>query len=205
MEQVDLARVVVQALEELRIPYMIVGSYGSGAWGEPRFTQDVDVVIELRYEEIEALCAKFPEADFYISSDAARQAVARGGLFNLIHSTSGNKVDFIIPRKDAWSKGQLARRRRVQIPPDLLTYVASPEDIIISKMSWYREGGSEKHLRDITGILKVSGAEVDMAYVKEWAEKLGLTEIWQAILRRLGLKDSGAGTSDRSTKAEQAQ
>jgi hypothetical protein len=65
-------------------------------------------------------------------------------------------------------------------------FVASPEDVIIGKMLYYREGGSEKHLRDITGILKVSGDQVDRAYVARWAAELGVTEIWQAVLRRLG-------------------
>ena len=70
--------------------------------------------------------------------------------------------------------------------PGLPVYIAAPEDVILSKMGSYREGGSEKHLRDITGVLRVSGAQLDRDYVDRWARQLGLTEVWQAVLRRLG-------------------
>ena len=73
----------------------------------------------------------------------------------------------------------------MRILPDTEGYTASPEDIIISKMKYYRQGGSEKHLRDITGIVKVSGKDVDFKYIANWAEKLELSEIWEAILRRV--------------------
>ncbi len=73
--------------------------------------------------------------------------------------------------------------------PDQEGAFASPEDVIIKKMEFYREGGSEKHLRDITGILKISGEEVDMRYIEEWAGRLGLVDIWEAIKNRVGEKD----------------
>ncbi len=66
-----------------------------------------------------------------------------------------------------------------------LWHTENPEDVIIKKMDFYKQGSSEKHLRDITGILKISGDAVDKAYIAEWAKSLGLTEIWNAILRRL--------------------
>lgn len=83
------------------------------------------------------------------------------------------------------SKAEFSRRRRSKVFSDQETNFASPEDVIIKKMEFYREGGSEKHLRDITGILKISGDAVDQTYISEWAIHLGLTEIWDAILRRL--------------------
>ena len=80
----------------------------------------------------------------------------------------------------------MQRRQKVRILPDRDGYVARPEDIILGKMQYYRQGGAEKHLRDIAGILKVLDENVDRAYVARWSEKLGLTKIWNAILRRLG-------------------
>lgn len=177
---------MIEILEDLRIPYMLVGSFASGAYGEPRLTQDIDVVVDLRPGQVQRLCAAFPRGEYYVSGEAAARAAQEGGQFNVIHPSSGNKIDFLISRQDPWGRAQMARRQRVRILPDREGYAARPEDIIISKMEYYREGGSEKHLRDITGILKVSGQEVDRAYVAKWARSLELDEIWQAILRRLG-------------------
>jgi hypothetical protein len=190
VEQVDLLRYVVEVLEERGITYMVVGCFASGAYGEPRLTQDIDIVVDLRPDQVEPLCAAFPEEDYYVSREAALNAVVRREQFNIIHPASGNRIDLIIARKDAWGQAQLSRRQRMRVFPDRDVYFARPEDIIISKMAYYREGGSEKHLRDITGIMKVSGEEVDTAYIRQWAEKLGLTEIWQAIVRRLSKKSS---------------
>ena len=115
-------------------------------------------------------------------------AIARRSQFNLIHPESGHKVDFMIEGAGAWERGQLARRRKVQVAGGFNAYVGSPEDIILSKMRYYQEGGSEKHLRDITGILKISGEQVDRQYVAQWAGQLGVDDVWQAILRRLEQK-----------------
>ena len=185
MEQADLLRKVIDVLENLGGAYMIVGSIASGAYGEPRLTQDIDVVAELEYGDVDRLCEFFGSEEYYFSPEAARQAIRTAGQFNIIHPASGNKIDVMLPRQDAWGQCQLARRNRVVILPDMEGYTARPEDVILAKMQYYREGGSEKHLRDITGILKVSGEDVDRAYVNKWAEQLNLKEIWDAILRRL--------------------
>ena len=186
MEQPELLTYVIDVLENLRIPYMVVGAVASGAYGEPRLTRDIDIVVDLRPELVQRLCAAFPPGEFYVSDHAATEAVQTCSQFNVIHPASGNKVDFMVARPDAWGRTQLSRRQRVHLLPDRDGYAARPEDVIISKMDYYRQGGSEKHLRDVTGILKVSGEEVDRAYVTQWSRSLGLSEIWQAILRRLG-------------------
>jgi predicted nucleotidyltransferase len=185
VEQLELVEKVVRVLEELRVPYMLVGSVGSGAWGEPRFTRDIDVVVSLTPDDIAAMVRAFPLPDYYVSAEAARAAVASGGQFNVIHPGSGHKVDFVMARRDAWGERQMARRRTVELAPNLEVCVAAPEDIILGKMLYYREGGSEKHLRDVVGIMNVSGEQVDRAYVADWARELGVLDIWQAVLGRL--------------------
>jgi hypothetical protein len=185
VEQADLLRKVIDVLEQQDIVYMPVGSMASSAYGEPRATADIDMVVQLRLEEVHPLCEAFPDNEYDVSEAAASDAVRRAGQFNLIHPASGSKVDFMIARADLWGRAQLSRRRRTRILPDREGYIASPEDIIISKMIYYREGGSEKHLRDITGVLKVSGDEVDRDYIHRWACDLRLRKIWQSILRRL--------------------
>ena len=187
MEQIDLLRHVVRVLDELGIAYGIVGSYASAAWGEARFTQDIDVVIALRAQDVDGLVAAFPPDEFYIWADSVREAVAHHSQFNVLHPSSGCKVDFMIEGTDEWGRGQIQRRRRIEVVPGVVAFVGAPEDIIISKMMYYREGGSEKHLRDITGMLRISTDQIDRSQVVYWAQQLGLTDIWEAICRRLSL------------------
>lgn len=186
MDQADLLRYVVGFLQESNITYMVVGSFSSSAYGEPRLTQDIDIVVRVSEKQIERFCAAFPADEFYVSPEAVSRAVQQEDQFNVIHPASGTKVDFILARRDPWGCEQLRRRRKVLLFPDLEGYVASPEDTIIGKMLYYREGGSDKHLRDITGILKVSGDELDRHYITRWADQLELSEIWHAVLRRTG-------------------
>lgn len=185
MEQSDVVRKVINILETQQLPYMLVGSLASGVYGEPRLTQDIDVVVALPVTNVEALCAAFPSPEFYVSLAAARQAATHGGQFNIIHPTSGNKVDVMIARRDAWGRSQLARRRQELIFPELPGFVASPEDVIIGKMLYYQEGGSEKHLRDILAMLQVEGERIDRDYIQVWSQSLGLDDVWQTILGRL--------------------
>jgi hypothetical protein len=185
VEQTDFLRYTIGRLEAFGVPYMVVGSFAGYAYGEPRFTQDIDLVVELTPIDIPDLLDAFPPPDFYVSHDAVRQAVRDRFQFNILHPTSGNKIDVMFPRADEWGRTQLGRRRRIDILPGLAGYVASPEDVIVGKLWYYHDGGSEKHLRDIAGILRVSGDLVDRAAVARWAAELGYTPIWQAVLDRL--------------------
>ena len=185
MEQHELLRRVLEVLEAQGIAYMVVGSVASGVYGEPRMTRDIDIVVELRPNQVAKLCEAFPAPEYYVSDKAAREAVAAGGQFNVIHPASGNKIDFMIAGHDAWGRSQAGRRRRKQIFPDLAGYAAAPEDVIISKLLYYKEGGSEKHLRDIAGMMQISGDEIDAEYIAEWTRQLAVTEEWQAVLDRL--------------------
>lgn len=191
MEQADLLRHTVSALEGLNVPYMLVGSFASTVYGEPRFTQDIDIVFDLPSDAIPSFCAAFPPPEFYLSADDVAEAVRARFQFNLLHPGSGNKIDFIIARSDEWGKEQLRRRQRVQILSDQEAYAAAPEDVIIGKLWYYSEGGSEKHLRDIASMLKISGASIDRGYVDFWAKQLGYEEAWQAILTRLRESEKG--------------
>ena len=185
MEQPELLRYAFQALERLRVPYMLVGSLASTLYGEPRMTRDIDFVIDLTVLGVEALCAEFPSPEFYVSLPAARQAAAQGGQFNVIHPSSGNKIDLMIARRDAWGREQLARRRRKEVLEGTTGFVASPEDVILAKLWYYQEGGSDKHLRDIAAMLQISGDVIDRNYIDRWAVQLELVEPWQAVVERV--------------------
>jgi hypothetical protein len=182
VEQTDLLRYTLDALERLGVSYMLVGSFASIAYGEPRLTQDLDIVVDLQPAHVQPLCAAFAAPEFFVNPQAVEDAVLTRFQFNVLHPGSGNKIDFILPRDDAWGRIQLARRQRVLLLPDREGYTARPEDVILGKLWYYSEGGSDKHLRDILGILRVSGAQVDRAEVQRWADALGLSPIWRAIL-----------------------
>src|SRR5436189_5464854 len=106
MEQVDLLRRMTEALESLGIKYMVGGSMASMAYGEPRMTRDIDIVVDLTEDKVSALCQTFPPPDFYVSVTAAQQAVRNHSQFNVIHISSGNKVDLILVRNNAWGRTQ---------------------------------------------------------------------------------------------------
>jgi hypothetical protein len=188
MEQSSLMRLVVQALETLRIPYMITGSQASAYYGEPRFTRDIDIVADIKPGQVDDFAAFFPSSEFYCDKDMIREEIRTRGQFNIIHG-SGLKIDIILTKSAEFSRTEFPRRRRSAVFPDQEGTFASPEDVIIKKMEFYKEGGSEKHLRDITGMLKISGEELDMRYIEEWAGRLGLLDIWKAIMGRLEDKE----------------
>lgn len=185
MNQAELLRYLVDALEENRVDYMISGSQASVYYGEPRFTQDIDVVVEITLSQLPALLGRFSLPEFYVSEEAAREAVATRGQFNIIHAGSGLKIDIVVKKDTRYDRVEFERRERHPIVPGRDAYFARPEDVILYKMLYFREGGSERHLRDIAGMLRISGTEIDTAYVAEWSERLGLNDIWESVLHQV--------------------
>src|SRR5690606_24706532 len=162
----------IATLERLQVPYAIVGSFGSSAWGESRFTQDIDIVIRVDQLSVSLLCDAFGGDEFYVSRAAALEAVRSEGQFNVLNPESGNKIDFIICGRSKWADAQIARRQRILLAKDCEGFAASAEDVILGKLIYYNEGGSEKHLRDITGIICVSGELLDREYLDRWIAEL---------------------------------
>jgi len=185
MELHELLALVVDTFKRLDIPYLLTGSVASMAYGEPRLTNDIDVVAGVRYEHIPGLLGAFPADAFYLSPEAILEAIHRQGQFNIIHPRSGLKVDVIIRKDTPFDRSRFARARAIRPTESYEATFASAEDVIIKKMEYYREGGSDKHLRDITGMLKVSAQEIDAGYIVEWADRLGLRPIWDMIKQRM--------------------
>jgi len=171
----------VGPLNRLGLEYMVTGSAASMAYGEPRLTLDVDLVVELPRERIGELVLAFPSQAFYcppvevISVEAQRDA---RGHFNVIHMETGFKADFYPVGRDALHVWGMARRRRVEFAGEPVM-LAPPEYVIVRKLEYFREGGSEKHLRDIAGMLRVSGAMIDGDAIQQWTTRLGLQTQWE--------------------------
>lgn len=176
---------VVQVLDRLGVRYLVTGSMAAMVYGEPRFTNDIDIVVGLLPDHAGPLAASFPEPEFYLSTEAVREAIDRRRQFNVIHPASGLKVDLIVRKETPFDQCRFQRARRIRTADAFEATFAAPEDVILKKLEYYKEGGSEKHLRDITGMLKVSAGEIDEAYIVEWADRLDLRPVWEAVARRV--------------------
>jgi hypothetical protein len=185
MEQHELLGYLVRCLEKLNVPYFITGALASIAYGEPRLTNDIDVVAEMNETHVAGLKDCFPEKEFYLDLDAIREAIRRRHQFKIIHPASGLKIDVMISKGDAFDSSRFNRIRRMRPLEDTEANFASPEDVIIKKMEYYKEGASEKHIRDVLGMLKISGEMIDLEYISLWARRLNLEDIWQAIQKKL--------------------
>lgn len=140
MDQPELLRRLAAVLDQLGLPYLITGSVATIYWGEPRLTIDIDVVVELTLDALPRLLRQFPAPEFYVSDEAAEEAVRRQRQFNVIHPASGLKVDVIVAAMDAFDRSRFARARRVDLGGFEAT-LAAPEDAILKKLVCYEEGG----------------------------------------------------------------
>jgi hypothetical protein len=184
---------VTQVLDELQVPYVIGGSMASTAHGRIRATMDVDIVADLPLEVVEALVYNLDD-DFYADAEMMRQAIGNQGSFNLIHLATAFKVDIFIAGERPFEQQQLARRQAQLLqPPDRMAYFASPEDVILAKLDWYRRGGevSEHQWRDIQGVLDVQGEQLDRDYMQHWAEVLSVTDLFTAALAEYEERQGG--------------
>lgn len=180
----EVVRYVIGVLDRLDIAYAVGGSWASIVYGEPRATMDLDVVADLRERDLPALLSSFPPGEFYLSEEAVRDAIRFREEFNVIHPASGFKIDFFVPATEM-ERGQLSRTRRFELVPGCSAEVSPPEELILKKLDYHRIGGSDKHLRDIGSMLRISGDDIDAERVTREAERLGLSELWEAVLRRV--------------------
>lgn len=183
----ELLRRVVAALEAAEIPFMVVGSFASTVHGEPRTTQDLDLVIDPTTTQLDVFLASLDPARFYVDADTARDALERRTMFNLIDMATAWKVDLVVRKPRAFSLEEMRRSERVDLL-GVAVRVATAEDVIISKLEWANAGGSERQLADVVGILRVRGEDLDRAYVERWVTELALQALWR---RALALARSG--------------
>jgi hypothetical protein len=181
MEQNELLRHVARCFDKHGIRYFVTGAVAAIAYGEPRLTNDIDIVAELDEDQIPRLKSCYPAGEFYLDEESARRAVRNRSQFNIIHPGSGLKIDIMVTPGDEFDQSRFRRTRRLKPVEDTEVDFASPEDVILKKMDFYRQGHSDKHLRDIAGILKISADVIDIAYIDAWARKLGLEEVWTIV------------------------
>jgi hypothetical protein len=178
---------VVRVLDGLGIRYLVGGSLASSAYGEARTTQDVDIVVDLVEAQVDPFVERLG-SDYYADDERARQAVARRASFNVIHLPTMSKIDIFVAGDDAASRRQLKRRRTIVLPglPEVALSVASPEDVIVQKLRWYRLGNevSERQWRDALGVLRVQGGALDHGYLRGAARDLEVEDLLERLLSR---------------------
>jgi hypothetical protein len=175
-----LARLTAK-LAAAGVPNMIVGSFASSFHGIPRSSQDLDLVIDPDAASLRRFLAELPATEYYADADTALDAFQRRGQFNVIDMATAWKADLIVRKDRPFSVEEM--RRRTQ--GDLLgarVFIASPEDTLISKLEWAKQGGgSELQLLDAAGIVQLRGRELDIDYVERWVAELGLHELWRQV------------------------
>lgn len=182
---------VIRLFDQLGVSYFIGGSVASSVYGIPRFTHDVDIVAELLLPHSRALAEALQE-DYYIDSRAVSDAIRMNQSFNAICLRDMTKLDIYVPRASEWHSAQMLRRRPhslLEEEPELECFLASPEDVILHKLRWYRMGGgvSDRHWTDVLGVLKVQAGTLDLDYMRRWAEDQRLTDLLVRALDEAGL------------------
>lgn len=182
MSQSQLLIEAVSALENAGVGYLLTGSLASSIQGEPRATHDIDIVIEVDVSVVAALARAFGAETYHFDDVAARDALGRGGMFNLIEISSGDKVDFWALSEEPFDRSRFTRRIRTQVFGIDLS-VSAPEDTILQKLRWAAsQGGSERQMRDATGVYELQRDSLDEGYLDTWAAALGL-EAALAVVR----------------------
>jgi hypothetical protein len=176
--------------EAENIPYRVVGSMASMIYGEPRFTNDVDMVADIPMGKVSQFCNAFQPPEYYVSESAIREAIQKRFQFNLLHPQSGLKVDIIIPHNTDYALVAASRVLRKSSKGEYDALFGSPEDVILNKLIYFQLGGGvgEKHLRDIAGILKLQKENLDLKYLDEWAARLGVSAEWSLVQKHVGNK-----------------
>lgn len=177
----DLLAAIADRLEAAGVPYMVVGSIAGSFHGLPRTTVDVDVVIDPTAEALREFVDALPADDYYVAETAVLEAFDRRSSFNIIEQATGWKVDLLIRKDRPFSASEFERRTAVPIF-GRHTPIATAEDTIIAKLEWARAGESERQLRDVAGILDVSGETIDREYIGRWVEELRLQDAWEQAL-----------------------
>lgn len=179
----EILTALIAPLNRLAIPYFITGSVASILYGEPRLTHDVDLVLRLVVGQAGDLFAAFPEGDYYcppievLEAEAARP---RRGHFNVIHYASGFRADIYLMGADPLHAWAMQRRRKIDLTGQSL-WIAPPEYVIVRKLEYFREGGSDKHLRDIAGIVAGIGKDLDRGWIEDVVKRNELEPEWARV------------------------
>lgn len=180
--QRDFLRLMTGLLDQAEIPYMVAGSVSSSFYGKPRSTQDVDIVIDPDGERLGRLIHLLGP-QYYISQPAALDTLRHRGMFNIIDTVNGWKVDMILQKARPYSREEFARRR----PAELMgatTWVSSPEYSILSKLEWTKGRQSSMQMQDAIHVLITQWNTLDFEYLRHWAQELDIAKEMDGLIEQ---------------------
>jgi hypothetical protein len=185
-DSISLAAKLHCIFEQLEIPYYITRGVAAIAYGEPRTTQDLDLVLAIPPNDIERLATALSDAGFYFPGvDDVKSGRMRTLQVTDIESIS--RADLVVAGTDEFERLKFERRRIFATTGAEALYFASPEDVILNKLRWRQRSGSEKQWRDVLGVLKVQAENLDYSYLREWAERLSLVDALNQALTEAGI------------------
>jgi hypothetical protein len=184
----DVLQRITSALDRVEIAYMLSGSFASAYYGAARSTQDIDFVIHASSQQLRSLIEALPASEYYADLDSALEAHQRQSLFNVIDQATGWKIDLIIRKSRPFSQEEFRRRQRVTLH-DVLLFVASAEDVVISKLEWAKLAQSQRQIEDAAAILRVRWDALDCSYLDNWIGELDLKKEWDDAHRVAGIVD----------------
>jgi len=182
----EVFRRITTALDQAGIGYMLSGSFASAHYGAPRSTQDIDLVIEATPEELRAFVEALSGNEYYADLGSALEAHQRQSMFNVIDLATGWKIDLIIRKSRAFSQEEFRRRQRVSLH-DVPLFLASAEDVVISKLEWAKLAGSPRQIEDVATILRARWDTLDHSYLEKWIAELDLKKEWDDAQRATGI------------------
>ncbi len=178
--QEDFLQILIKKLNEQNIPYMLSGSVSSSLHGQPRATNDADIVIAPLEEQLIDFVKSLGD-DYYVSYDAAHEALESNSMFNVVDIRNSWKADFIMRKNRPFSREEFRRRRKANIM-GLDVWVVSPEDVILSKLEWAKNSESAQQYRDALGIVTVQYDRLDRDYLYKWAKELQVESSLEQLL-----------------------
>jgi Nucleotidyltransferase of unknown function (DUF6036) len=179
---------ISSALDEAGIAHMLSGSFASAHYGTPRSTQDIDFVIEATPAQLRQFIEALPSRQYYADLDADLETHKRQSMFNVIDLATGWKIDLIIRKSRAFSQEEFRRRQRVSLH-NVSLFVASAEDVVISKLEWARLAQSRRQIEDAAAILRVQWGALNHSYLTKWIDELDLQKEWDDARRVTGISD----------------
>lgn len=177
MEFGNVFQRIAQVLRCAEIPYMLTGSFAASYYGVLRSTHDIDIVIAPSPQQLNQLVQDLQSKDYYADQDAALEAFRRLSMFNAIDNQTGWKIDFIFSKNNSYAREALHRRTRVQFQNEEM-FVATAEDVVVSKLQWTQISESARQLEDVAALLKHQRTTLDLAYIEKWVTELGLSSEW---------------------------
>jgi hypothetical protein len=178
-KQTEFFQKLIRLIEDANIPYAVCGSLSSGLYGQPRATNDADIIIAPAQDQLDNLL-KTLETSCYVSSKAAFEAMKMHSMFNIIDNEFGWKADLIFRKNGLYEKAEFDRRIRAKLM-GIEVWVLSPEDVILSKLTWAKDSGSELQFRDVFGIMKLQWGKLDWDYLRHWAKELNVEKNLESV------------------------